>query len=61
MLKVMYQGGQSGSYVQVGRGQTMQNTVAAMEMGLDEGLAVGEREDRTVSPLSSEREIQGTA
>lgn len=39
----------------------MQNTVAAMEMGLDEGLAVGEREDRTVSPLSSEREIQGTA
>lgn len=61
MLKVMQWGGQSGSYVQVGRGQTVQNTVAAMEMGLDEGLAIGEREDRTVSPLSSEREIQGTA
>lgn len=32
-----------------------------MEMGLDEGLALGERGDRTVILLSSEREIQGIA
>lgn len=34
----------------VGKGQARQNTAAAMEMGLDEGLALGEREDRIVIP-----------
>ena len=36
----------------VGKGQTRQNTATAMEVGLDEGLALGEKEDRIVIPLS---------